>query len=229
MKRLLLIAAAASISTAAFATGGNDPLWENGNHELIENGYSMLTAPRRTLLDDFTVPEGPGWSVTDFHARYVWNSGVHDVGGSQITFWSNLDNHPNGQGGEKGPGEPFFTPRILATRQTDQGHEHFGRPGQRVDIVFEKFFLAPGKYWIEIFIQPANDNQNNFLLVSTWRQKNPVWLNYEDFPPIQPGRNIFGVNADAIWTLTGKPVPEPMTLLALASGFGILIARRRRK
>ena len=234
MKRLLLIAAAASISTASLATGGNDILWDNGNIDAVINGYSHLHPTRRSILDDFTVPEGPGWSVNDFHTYFVWadGSGDRQVDKFTLAIYRSLDNHPNGAGGEKGPDytqEGFIHQmNIIGQDQAATGQVEFGRPVIRINAVFEKFTLRPGKYWIDMWL--TAQNTNNFQLQSAHTQKNVVWAAYDDFPPVpQPGRNIFGQDADAIWSLTGKPVPEPMTMLALAGGFGLLIARRRRK
>ena len=230
MKKLLLIAVAASISTAAFATGGDDELWVNGDPNLFINAYSNLLIPRRSILDDFTVPNGPGWSVTGFHSLYVWDSGVHDPT-VELAIYRSLDDHPSGTSGEKGPDYPnglVHQMVITDVVQTATGRNPFNRPEQRVDVHFEKFSLSPGKYWIDMWI--FSEAQENFLMVSRNEQKNPVWIAYDDFPPVpQPGRNIYPFETDAIFTLTGKPVPEPMTLLALAGGLGLLIARRHRK
>ena len=229
MNRPLLFAAAASISTAAIATGGGDILWANGDPDYVTGAHSHRQNPRRSILDDFTVPDGPGWSLTDFHALYVWGIGVHDPT-VELAIYRNLSDHPNGSGGEKGPDFPDGLVHRMAITdvvQTATGRNQFGRPEQRVDVHFDKFSLSPGKYWIDMWISAVGELTGQ--LVSRHEQKNPKWVAYDDIPPVpQPGRNIFGHDTDTLFTLTGKPVPEPLTLLAVAGGFGLLAARRRR-
>ena len=67
---------------------------------------------------------------------------------------------------------------------------------------------------------------NNFQMVRSTVTGSELWVNYADLG-FGPGSGIFGVPADAAFTLSGEVVPAPGALALLGLG-GIAAIRRRR-
>ncbi len=77
----MLMRCSATIAMAAMLAGGARPpdgiLWDNGDatgSNGFSNGTAKLFGGRRSVLDDFVVPEGERWSLCGFEWLHVWDS-----------------------------------------------------------------------------------------------------------------------------------------------------------
>ena len=75
-----------------------DTLYDNGPPN-GDNGYSNTTEGvlgfRRTLLDDFVVPEGESWRITGFHWEHIWGgNGIWRGWNLEILFRSDAGSAP---------------------------------------------------------------------------------------------------------------------------------------
>jgi len=112
--RVILLGAAASVAVPAVA-GDDEVLWRNINPEIANRGHSNATegvfGARRTVLDDFVVPEGRTWCVTRFHHSHHWNTLPPGSGtGMEITIRTDDDGRP---------GAPLFP--LVITGYAEQG------------------------------------------------------------------------------------------------------------
>jgi len=176
--------------------GGRDVLWDNGDTDGT-NGWSNADAGaigfQRTCLDDFVVPAGEEWTITDFHSFQLWNT--YPIGSGTdylLSFWS--DNAGT-------PGTIFATAVTVSYAEIATGRTWFGRLEYETDYVFEPIVLTEGTYWIEgNVIGP----ENNFWMIHA----SPIigaeaWVNYEDLGGLQSGTTQFGAPAGMSFTLTG--------------------------
>jgi hypothetical protein len=159
------------------------------------NGLS--NAPRsafgyqRALLDDFEIPDGEEWIITDFHMLGLWNSLQPPQGqGFNLSFWS--DNAGV-------PGIEIVKTVQVSYTETRTGRVWFTRNEFEVDYQFEPVTLGEGRYWIWGHIYGP---ENCF-----WMGRLTIWgteayCDFEDYPPLQPGSNIFGDPYDLAYRLT---------------------------
>jgi hypothetical protein len=212
MKKVTLVAA----SVVGLATGsvlGQGVIYDNGGPDGT-NGYSNATqnvfGARRTLLDDFVL--GSDAVLTDFHWEHIWNTFPPGSGaGLQLMFLSDA-------GGA--PGVPVATANITMYSEVGTGVTYFSRPGAASWVDFDPIPLGAGTYWFEATIVGP---ENNFWLTTSVKNS-PCWVNYADFGGLQPGANVFGVDADINFYIT--PAPSALALLGLA---GLAGSRRRRE
>jgi hypothetical protein len=178
---------------------GSTILWDNGDTD-GSNGYSNATVDafgsRRTLLDDFVVPAGDTWRVTDIHWLHLWNSLPPGSGtGVELNFWSDAGNTP---------GAPFATANVTSYSEEATGRVWFDRPEAESWADFDAITLGPGRYWIEATIVGP---ENNFWLIKEAVREEECWTNYDDFPPLGPCSDQFGVRTDMSWYLTSSGIP----------------------
>jgi MYXO-CTERM domain-containing protein len=212
--RLQLVAAVGVVGLMTLPASA-DTLFDNGPPDGI-NGYSNATSGvfgfRRTVLDDFTVPDG-GWIIQDFHWNSVWGTLPAGSGvGGELTLWSDA-------GGV--PGAPMFDLAVNGYSEAGTGNTFFNRPEAEHWVTFEDVALGAGTYWMEWTVVGP---ENNFALTSA-PGGNECWVNYDDLGGLQSGTTIFGVAANMNFTLTGIPAPGALALLGLA---GLAGSRRRR-
>jgi len=169
-------------------------LYDNGKTDGT-NGYSNATVnvfgARRTLLDDFTLPDPV--KVTDIHWTHVWASGFTPPFGTGAEFDFRFD-----AGGA--PGAVFKTANVTSYTEIATGNIFFSRPEADSTAVFDPVPLAPGTHWFEGTVVGAD---NNFWLVKATVTGSQCWVNYQDFGGLFPGSSIFGVAADLNFCLTG--------------------------
>jgi hypothetical protein len=171
-------------------------LWHNGDTD-GSNGYSNADASvgfQRTLLDDFEVPQGEIWIITDFHSYQIWDTLPPGSGWDyQLTFWTDA-------GGS--PGAPIITASTLSYNEVPTGRVWFGRDEYETQYVFKPIILQPGIYWIEgNVIGP----ENNFWMIHAYPPGlSECWANYLDVPYFGPASGLFGVQADLAYWLTGE-------------------------
>ena len=212
MKRVTLVAVGTIGVMASAAVA--DTLWDNGPPD-DEGAYSNATVNtfgvRRALLDDFVLD---GDSVLqDFHWQHIWNTLPPGSGsGMELSFRSDA-------GGA--PGNVIATANITSYSEMGTGVTWFSRPGAESWVTFDDIALGAGTYWFEGTIVGP---ENNFWLTADVRNE-PCWVNYDDFGGLQPGRDIFGVDSDINFILTGIPAPGALALLVLTG----LAGRRRRR
>jgi len=200
MKHVKLIIALAiySLSIPALA---QDILYDNGPPDLNGGGYSILENPRRSLLDDFELPPGGG-IVEAWSSWMIWNTlqGTGHATKLELTFYGD-DN-----------GKPDFNNQIAFVSTADisevlEGRQFFGRDVIIITAKFPGVFIPDGCLWF--YVIWFNNDQDNAFMIAQGDIINftECWADYEDFPPPQPGLNIFGVSRDMIFTLFGTPAP----------------------
>lgn len=196
--------------------GMADLLWDNGDTNGA-NGVSHLGDPRRSILEDFTIADDAGWSLTDFHTVQLWSSGASGVGtGYELSFWS--DN-------AGAPGAPIASANVTNYSEVDSGRVWFGRPEMAIDVDFDPIVLGPGNYWVEMrIIGPENSFQ---MVRDAPAQGSQLWTNYDDLGGLLPGSDTFGAEFHVAFNLTGTVVPAPGSFALLGLG-GFAAIRRRR-
>ena len=215
MKRVALVAAGVIGGMACAAAA--DTLWDNGPPD-GSNGYSNGTVnafgSRRALLDDFTLD---GDSVLqDFHWQHVWSTFPPGSGiGMELLFRSDA-------GGA--PGDMIVTASITSYSEMGTGQTFFSRAGAESWVTFDDIALGAGTYWFEAAIIGP---QINFWLIigNGIFNGSECWVNYDDLEGLQSGSDMFGVQTDLNFVLTGIPAPGALALLGLAALAG---TRRRR-
>src|SRR5690606_39873010 len=173
-----------------------DDLWSNGSDTDGANGLSNATdVPfgfRRTVLDDFEVPAGETWDITGIRWLHLWNSFPPGSGtGLEILF--RADN-----GGQ--PGAEITTLLNGSLTEAATGRSWFGRAEVESESTFSTVSLGAGRYWFEATIVGPD---NNFWMTAPVIGS-PMWVNYADFGGLQPGFNIFGIDYDLYFVLTGN-------------------------
>ena len=172
----------------------SNTLWDNGRTD-GSNGYSNATigvfGARRTLLDDFTLPDPV--KVTDIHWTHVWAQGFPPPFGTGAEFDFRFD-----AGGA--PGAVFKTANVTGYMEMATGNIFFSRPEAESWVDFDPVPLAPGTHWFDGTVVGAD---NNFWLVKATVTGSECWVDYDDFGGLFPGSSIFGVQADLNFCLTG--------------------------
>lgn len=178
---------------------GEDPasrsvLWDNGDTNGA-NGVSHLANPRRTVLEDFTIPEGNGWDITGFATVHVWQTlQTPAATGYQLAVWSD-------DGGR--PGAPTAFTGIVALTETPTGRVWLGRPEMRIEVSMSPLHLEPGTYWLEMHvIGPENCLQ---LVHDRAGHAKPCWVNYSDVGGLRDGREVFYLDYDVSFQILGEP------------------------
>ena len=179
-----------------------DVLWDNGDTD-GSNGLSH--APQsafgfeRALLDDFVIPEGDTWTITDFHSYNLWNSLTPPQGTDFVLeFWSDA-------GGS--PGAMIASTVTVSYTETPTGRTWFSRPEFEITYEFEPVVLGEGTYWIWGHVDGP---ENCFWMARLTITGSEAWIDYEDYPPLQPTSTFFGTAYDLSFVLTGSSGPEPL-------------------
>ncbi len=167
------------------------------------NGYSNATdvpfGSFRYLLDDFNVPEGESWSITDFHWRHIWTTIPDGVGpgtGILLEFWPD--------GGNCTPVDaPLATANVTSYTEVTTGNVFFSRNEKESSVEFDKIKLPPGHYWFHATIIGP---ENNFWLTAN-QNKCECWVDYADFAGLISGTAQFCVASDLSWQITGRVQP----------------------
>ena len=211
MKKLALITVLGGISSMSFGVTLWDQLLFDGQNGLSNGVFLGLD---RKVANDFQITD-PAWDIKDAHILYLWNgSGKGKATGVNVRFY------------KPGFGAPIATAGGVTWTEVDTGADAFGRDIIRFDINFNTVTLTTGTYWVDI--QPVGP-ENGFQLTAAMKLS-PVYVNYSDFTggAWVPGNQVFGVDYDVAYSLTGDVVPEPATMIALGAGVAALVARRRR-
>ena len=178
-------------------TSGRAILWDQYDTD-GSNGLSHADVTaigyQRALLDDFEIPAGETWILTDLHSLNLWNTMQPGVGTNfHLEFWS--DN-------AGAPGSLIVTATTASYTETATGRTWFSRPEFEIEYIYEPIVLGSGVYWIYAFvIGPEN---------CFWMAKQDViwgsecWTDYQDIPPMGPGSIIFGAAYDLAFQLTGE-------------------------
>jgi hypothetical protein len=150
---------------------------------------------QRALLDDFEIPAGDTWVLEDFHSLNLWNTMSPPQGTDfHLEFWS--DNNFQ-------PGASLVTATTVSYSEAGTGRTWFGRPEFEITYKYEPITLTGGaegtRYWIYGFVIGP---ENCFWMARETIWGSQCWCDYEDYPPMQPGSNIFGVEYDLAFRLT---------------------------
>ena len=189
------------VSLATISFSNKDVLWDNGDTDGsngLSNAPQSAFGYRRALLDDFVIPAGETWELTDFHSFNLWDtlqpgSGTDFV----LEFWSDA-------GGV--PGSVVATTTTVSYTETATGRTWFSRPEFEIEYIYEPVTLTEGTYWIWGHVDGP---ENNFWMGIATQTGSECYCDYEDYPPIQPGSNIFGSPFDLSFVLTGTSGGEP--------------------
>jgi hypothetical protein len=217
------------VALAALAgTAQADLLWDNGDTD-GSNGFSNLpsvfsdgtpASTWRHVLDDFVVPAGETWAISDLHFYHIWNSTSPGFGtGLEMAIRQDNANTPGA----------IIVPSINQTSYTEvpTGRTWFGLDEAGSSVEFDPILLGPGRYWFEAaVIKPAQPTSVSFWMVRTGVTGNPAWVNYTDFNGLEPASNLFGSDFDLNFQLTGTVIPEPASALLLALAALPLLRRR---
>jgi hypothetical protein len=179
-------------------TFGRAILWDqydtDGSNGLSHSDPTSSVAFRRALLDDFEIPVGETWILTDLHSLNLWNTMQPGVGTDfHLEFWSDA-------GGV--PGASLVTASTVSYTETATGRTWFTRAEFEIEYIYEPITLNEGIYWIYAWVVGP---ENCF-----WMAKQDVmwgsecWTDYEDMPPMGPGSVIFGDLFDLAFQLTGE-------------------------
>lgn len=193
MKYASALVLAVALATPAMA----DDLWVNSSDTDGLNGLSNATEVpfgfRRMLLDDFTIPTGDSWDINGIRWLHIWNALPPGSGtGLEIQFRSD-------SGGTPGT---ILTSLLSSNTYSEvgTGRSWFGRQEAASEASFDTVTLGEGTYWIEATIVGTD---NNFWMTAPVLGS-AVWVNYADFGGLMPGINVFGVNYDIHFVLTGS-------------------------
>ena len=224
-KTFLAVAICAASLIVAAAAPADEVLYDQ---PLLfgDNGYSNgvveAFGERRTVLDDFVIPDGQIWQITEFQWTNIWNTVAPGSGtGVELEFFADAGGAP--LGASQG------TASVNSYTELGTGEVFFGRAAARSTATFDAITLGPGTYWFEATIVGP---ENNFWMVDTANSTGIIgseaWVNFAN-PDVGlvPGSSQFGAAANANFQLGGTVVPEPTSLgiLALTS---LVILRRRR-
>jgi len=115
-------------------------------------------------------------------------------------------------GGNCNPGTtPVATATNTVYSEADAGMgQAFGREIVDMGVTFDTIHLDPGHYWVKYGPVP-NTEPNGFVLTAS-QNDCACWVDYADFGGLQPGINIFGVDSDVMFTLSGAAVPACLTM-----------------
>jgi len=177
----------------AAPSGARSVLWDNGDTNGV-NGVSHLGSPRRSVLDDFVVPDGRGWDITGLATRHVWQTRTQpSATGYQLTVWSDV------------AGEPGAPVAFMATNGLDEtasGRLGLGRPEMDISVSFPVVHLEPGVYWLEMHVVGP---ENSFQLVHDLGERGgPRWGSFHDMGGVRPGYAVYFADYDASFTLLGE-------------------------
>jgi hypothetical protein len=206
-----------ALAVGAFAMSANAVvLWDQYDTDGV-NGLSMADAGafgyQRALLDDFQVTGGD-WTITDFHCFMLWNTMQPGSGWDfYLEFRPDVGGQPSSNPGAVTTGHVYI--------ETATGRTWFSRPESEMKLQFDPITLSPGTYWFYGFVVGP---ENCFMMARSTITLSPCWLDYADYGGLQPGINVFGVDYDLAFQITGVPAPGALALLGLAG-----LARRRRR
>jgi hypothetical protein len=162
------------------------------------NAHEDVFGARRTVLDDFRVPDEEQWSIVRFHSLQIWNMLPPGSGyGFELSFRQDA-------GGA--PGDVFATPEVATYEEIATGRFWFGRAEYRANIGFERaIILTPGWYWFEGTVLGP---ENSFSMNRRDVIGSEAWVNYEDFGGLQPGSELFnGEYEDLNFAIGGIVLP----------------------
>jgi hypothetical protein len=166
------------------------------------NGLSHMdqgtTGTRRDLLDDFEIPAGETWTLTDFHSLNLWNTMTPPQGSDFVlSFWS--DNAGS-------PGAPIANAVTVSYTETATGRVWYDRPEFEIEYVYQPITLSAGIYWICGHVVGP---ENCFWMARETIWGSECWADYEDQPPLKPGHELFGDYYDLAFQLTCEEPCEP--------------------
>lgn len=190
-----LIASVLAGAPVAFAGSGR-VLYDNGPPDGVggvSNATVNVFGARRTLLDDFVIPDGETWVITGFRWEHIWNT-LPPGSGSGFEILFRIDENET-------PGEEI-TPlaNIRSYTEVATGVTYFSRAGAESWVTFEPIVLTGGTYWFEATIVGP---ENNFWLEHTQVNNTEFWVNYDDLGGLQSGVDIFGVASDLNFRILG--------------------------
>lgn len=180
-----------------FSVSGEDALWINGRGP-PQAAWSHAVEPRRSLMDDFVVPAGEKWIVRRFELNGVWNIEPPGTGEAmQLSLYENIEVE-----GEGVPGALLFTFKTTNLTEETTGEFLFERPVVRACVDVKPIAIPAGHYWLDMQMQGSDYFLQGMI---NWNVLSPVWLRYDDFPPVpRRGDSFFGVNYDSCFSLYGS-------------------------
>ncbi len=193
MSRMMLVPLLATCAARA------DVLWDNGFSDLDGLGNGSGDGVHRSILDEFVVDAPDGWSLTGVEVVLWW--GLHSKAGIgadlEVVFYGDVE------------GRPDFE-EVVAVAANREYSETNRKPcqflGCSVDAVvtFDAVELPPGRYWAEFHVVSGREERPRaWQFLADGVSGSAIWVDYEDFGGRQPGRDVFGVDYDVNFRLTG--------------------------
>jgi hypothetical protein len=178
-------------------TTGRAILWDqydtDGSNGLSHSDPTSSVAFRRDLLDDFEIPAGETWILTDLHSLNLWNTMQPGVGTDFVLSFC-ADNAGT-------PGTTIANAVTVSYTETATGRTWFSRPEFEIEYVYEPITLSEGIYWICGHVVGP---ENCFWMARETIWRSECWTDYADLPPPGPGSVIFGSPYDLAFQLTGE-------------------------
>lgn len=203
----------------AAAPAGAAVLWDN-NIEWDRGGAILIGGERRQrVVDDFVVPDGPGWRIESARFHLLIFPEYDDGGVSEIYFHSG-----------DAPGNQVFS-AVLPHERVLSGTNWSRGTGYYYSVSGLDLVLEPGVYWVGV-LHPLGQGGGSAPT---------AWYSSDGLPDgprrpahwSRPGEEGWLPWND--WTVAfeihGEVVPEPATsaaLVALSAAMALTCRRRRR-
>jgi hypothetical protein len=143
--------------------------------------------------------------------------------------------------GQSGTGRAYLTSQIGPGTTTTQeiARTDFAFPDPEADVsLFSGLTLAPGTFYLTLIGSGLSGPTwggcggatTPIVMTAPGVVHNPDMNTTSSFPEYPPSSNFAVSSLNLIYTVTGQPVPEPSTLVLLATGaFGLLAYAWRRR
>ncbi|HKP30917.1 MAG TPA: PEP-CTERM sorting domain-containing protein [Gemmatimonadales bacterium] len=233
MRIQTVLAGATLLSLATFPSIAHAQLWKNGNFD----GFGGLASERNgTFIDarlyDNFIASGTGWTVTSLFGEFLTDFPAGDA------YWEIRTGVSAGLGGTL-----LYSGTNTITGVDDLG-DALGFDHRLYTVSgFSPFFLAPGEYWLTIapiglgegfaFVTTTEgvDGINAVGDLTAFWDSPSTGTNFGDASDQLEAFSDYSYGLNGIEGTDGTTVPEPSTVVLLATGLGAMAVagyRRRR-
>ncbi len=196
-----------SASATAVILWDNNIVWD----EIRAIGISPPFFENQRVVDDFVVPAGPGWRVTDLRFHILEDNDWSNGGFSEVFI------HAGARPGNE-TYHATFTHERAASGQTGFGRRAYYYRVSGLDVSLE-----PGTYWIGIRHPFASGGTSSYWVSSNGLPDGPGQMAYVKHPPGTP--DWVPWLSTTAFEIYGSVVPEPATGLALGALVWLTLGR----